>query len=190
MGADLQLGQGWLVQLDLLPGFYGSNEEFSGNDFNIPVNLGASYFVSADLQLIAGLSLDINRQYPLLPAVGVRWKLSHDWVLNAILPAPRFEYTFNPSLTFFAGADFRGDTFRVDDIAGSAHRSRRLNNAIVDYTQIRVGGGTTWTIAPHVTLEFEAGVVPIQDFDYHRANTRVRSKETPPYAGLSLKADF
>jgi len=65
-----------------------------------------------------------------------------------------------------------------------------LNGAVVDYTQIRVGGGASWKIRPDLTLEFEAGVVPIQEFDFHRADIKARSTEIPPYGGLVLKAAF
>jgi hypothetical protein len=96
----------------------------------------------------------------------------------------------NRSVTLYAGADFQGETYRLSDMPGDSHRARRLDNAIVDYTQVRVGAGTSWSINNHFTMEVEAGFVPIHDFDFHRANAELRSKDVPPYAGISLKAEF
>jgi hypothetical protein len=190
VGADFQIGSDWLGRIDFKPGLYGSDNELRARDFNAPIELGISYLVSADLQIVVGAGVDINRKYPVIPVVGLRWKFAPDWVLNAVLPAPRLEYSATTSLTLYAGAAFQGDTYRVSDVSAHTRRERKLNNAVVDYTQIRVGAGTTWSINQHLKLEVEAGFVPVHEFDFHRADTRLRSKEVPPYAGISLKAEF
>jgi hypothetical protein len=190
LGADLQLGEAWIVRLEMQPGFYSSQADLRARDFNIPVILGGSYFVSADLQLVLGLSMDLGRKYPVLPGVGVRWKFATDWVLNAILPTPRLEYSVNKSLLLYAGADMRQGSYRVDANFGRERGTSRLNNAVVDYAEIRVGGGASWKIRPAVTLEIEGGFVPLQDFDFHRADVRIRSTEVPPYGRVALKAAF
>jgi hypothetical protein len=190
VGADFQLGTEWLGRIDFKPGLYGSNQTLRAQNFNVPINLGVSYFVSADLQLVVGASVDVNRKYPVIPAIGARWKFAPDWVLNAILPTPRLEYTLNRSVTLYTGADFQGGTYRLSNLPEHSPKDGRLRNGIVDYTQIRVGAGTTWSINDHFTLEVEAGFVPVHEFDYHRAETRLRTKEIPPYAGISLKAEF
>lgn len=189
IGGDFQIGDSWLVRLDLHPGLY-SNGHYNWDDFNLPVTFGGSYFVSSDLQLVLGVSFDANRKYPVLPAAGVRWKFAREWVLNAILPAPRLEYLASPALTLYAGGDFRGGTYRVDGEFGRSHELSRLNNAFVDYMQIRVGAGASWKVNPHLTFEVEAGCVPVHDFDYHRADIAVRSQDVPPYARVGLQAQF
>ncbi len=190
IGGDFQAGPAWLFRLEVQPGFYSGEDTFRGRDFNAPVIFGGSYFVSADLALVAGLSVDINRKYPVLGAVGLRWKFAEKWVLDAILPTPRLEYNVSKSLTLFAGADFRGDTYRVGDRFGRSRGVSNLDNAVVDYFQIRAGAGASWKISSSVALEFEAGCVPIWDFNFHRAEVGVTSTDIPPYAGLSLKAAF
>jgi hypothetical protein len=78
----------------------------------------------------------------------------------------------------------------MDGNFGTRHDIQRLDDSVVDYTQIRIGGGTSWKIAPAITLEMEAGVVPVQEFDFHRAEVNARSTGFPPYGGLSIKAAF
>ena len=190
VGGDFQIGEAWLMRLDLHPGFYGADDSLRARDFAMPITLGGSYFVSSDLQLVIGASLDFNRKYPVLAAAGVRWKFARDWVLNVILPTPRLEYNYSEALTFYVGADFQGESYRVNGTPGHGRGDRKLRNAVVDYTQIRVGAGTTWTISPRIELELEAGCVPVHDFDFHRADVGVRAQGISPYAGISLKAGF
>ncbi len=190
IGGDFQIGDSWLVRLDLHPGFYSANGHYNWDDFNLPVTFGGSYFVSSDLQLVLGASFDANRKYPVLPAAGVRWKFAREWVLNAILPTPRLEYLASQTLTLYAGGDFRGGTYRVDGEFGRSHELSKLNNAFVDYMQIRVGAGAAWKVNPYLTFEVEAGCVPMHDFDYHRADIAVRAQDVPPYARVGLQAQF
>ena len=190
LGADLQLGSAWLLRFEAQPGFYNTGDHFGSGAFNAPVVLGGSFLVSADLAFVAGISLDFQRKYPVLGGVGVRWKMAEKWVLDAILPTPRLEYNFSKSLTLYVGADIRGDTYRVDDRFGRSRGLRKLDNSVVDYTQIRVGAGASWKVSPSVTFECEAGAVPVWDFDFHRAEVGVHSTDIPPYAGFSLKAAF
>lgn len=190
IGADFQLGDAWIVRVDVQPGYYGGGTDLRAGNFAAPIVVGTSYFASADLQFVAGLSIDINRKYPVLPGIGFRYKCNADWVLDMILPQPRIEYSLNKDTTLYAGGDLQGATYRADSDFGTQQGNPKLNNAWVDYSQVRVGVGASIKIRPEVTLEMEAGIVPIQEFDFHRANVRASSTEIPPYGGIVLKAAF
>jgi hypothetical protein len=190
IGGDFQLGDSWIARVDLHPGFYSANGHLDGDDFNIPLTAGGSYFVSSDLQIVIGLSLDVHRKYPVLPAAGLRWKFAREWVLNAILPTPRIEYLYSDDLTLYAGADFRGGTYRVDDSFGRSRDLRRLDNAYVDYMQIRVGGGASWKVSSNFTVEVEAGCAPVNDFDFHNADIAVRAQSVPFYGRAGVQIRF
>lgn len=188
--ADLQLGDAWLFRIDAHPGFYTASDDYSADTFNVPITLGGSYFVSGDLQIVMGVSIDVNRKYPVLPAAGVRWRLGKDWVLNGILPAPRLEYTMNEKLMLYVGGDFNGSTYRVGSSFGDLNGRPELNRAYVDFLQIRVGGGASWKVDPHTTFEIEAGCATMQDYDFHRAEVGVRDRGTPPYARIGFQTSF
>ncbi|MEO7318370.1 MAG: hypothetical protein ABIZ56_05220, partial [Chthoniobacteraceae bacterium] len=154
------------------------------------VLFGGSYFVNADLQFVAGIELDVNRKYPVLGAIGVRLKVAPKLVVNAVLPAPRLEYSFSKSLTGYVGADVRETTYRMDGGFGRSRGRQKLDSAIVDHTQIRIGAGATWNISSTFTLEAEAGIVAYHELNYHRAEVGVKSDGYPAYGGISLKAAF
>jgi hypothetical protein len=193
-GIDAQLGDAWLARIEIRPGFYGGGDGdgdvFRFGSLNVPVVLGASYFVNSDLQFVLGVSLNFNRKYPVLPGVGVRWRMGHSWVLNGILPTPRIEYSLSPAVTLYAGGDFRSETFRMSRGYGRSLGSSRLDNAVADHTEIRVGAGVAWNINASTTFQMEAGVVPVHDVDYHRADLRMHSSDLPPYLDISLKTKF
>ena len=190
IGFDMQLFESWLVRIEAQPGFYSGSGGFSARDFNVPVILGASYVASADLQWIAGVSVDVNRAIPVFPAVGVRWKFADQWVLDAVLPRPRLEYLWSRELTLFGGADVRAATFRVSRDFGDTHGDTRLNRAVVDLTEIRAGVGASWKVSSWLQADLETGVAAYRDFDFHRAGENYQSKGAAAYGQLVIGAKF
>jgi hypothetical protein len=78
----------------------------------------------------------------------------------------------------------------MDNEFGHSVRLEKLNNAILDYWEIRGGGGLTWTIWNGVKLDIEGGLVPYRRFDYYRANFKVTSSDWAPYVRVGLSASF
>ena len=137
------------------------------------------------------MGVDYERRYPVLPGGGVRWKISREWVLNAVLPSPRLEYSLDENMTLYAGAHFKETTFRVDDRFGFDHgQPSAWNNAVVTYTEVRTGGGIEWQILPYMTLTAEAGYLAYRSFDFHRVGVRFKQDEGAPYGMISLRGSF
>src|SRR5947208_3446998 len=143
LGLDTQLSDSILLRFQAQPGFYGT-DHFESQDVNIPFVIGGTYIYSPDLQLVLGIGVDIERKYPVLPGGGIRWKIARQWVLDAVLPSPRLEFQFNKDLTFYAGGTLREINFRVDDRFGTTRRIPRLNQAVLTYSEVRVGAGADW----------------------------------------------
>lgn len=190
VGFDLQLFNSWLVRIEAQPGFYSGSGELSANDFNIPFIIGTSYIASADLQWILGVSVDVNRAIPVFPGVGVRWKFADAWVLNAVMPTPRLEYSWSKELTLYGGADLLGSTFRVSRDFGDTHGNPKLNGAVVDLMEIRAGVGASWKVSSWLQADFETGCVAYRDVDFHRANENYQSKGAAAYGQLVIGAKF
>lgn len=190
VGLDVSLFDSWLVRIEAQPGFYSDFHDLRGKDFNVPFLLGGSYIASASLQWIVGLSVDLNRKYPVIPAVGLRWSFLDHWTLNAVLPTPRLEYEWQKGLTLYAGGDLKGGTFRVDGEFGHAHGKPSLNSAIVEYDEIRIGGGVTWKVTSDLSVEVEGGYLPFREFNFQRADTHFRTESGAPYGQISLDAKF
>jgi hypothetical protein len=190
LGADVQLSSALLMRMEIHPGFYGTFDDISFRDINIPLVAGLSYFVSADLILTAGVSVDPNSHIPVIPAVGVHWKLSDRWTIDGVAPRPQLQYRLSDKVILFAGADVRETTFRMDNEFGTSRGTPVLNSAILDYWEIRGGGGLTWSVYKGLKLDMEAGFVPYRRFDFYRADIKAVSSDWFPYVRLGLSAKF
>lgn len=191
IGLDTQFSDSILVRFEAQPGLYGTADSLDGDTFQIPFVVGGTYIYSSDLQFVLGVSVNFDRQFPVFPGGGVRWRLASQWVLDAVLPTPRLEYEANPNLMLYLGADLKGSTFRTDENFGTREAGdARLNNAVMDYTEVRAGAGMEIKLSPEVQLSLEGGYIPYREFDYHRTNVRYHHEEGAPYARVALHAAF
>jgi hypothetical protein len=191
IGLDTKFSDSFLVRFEAQPGFFGTDDSFYEGTFHAPFIFGGSYIYSSDLQFIIGVSVDYERQYPILPGVGVRWHFGPQWTLNAVVPKPRLEYELNKNVMFYAGADLRGAAFRTDDSFGDRQAGdSQLNHAVMVYTELRTGAGVDVKLAPGVRLSFEGGYVPYREFHYYRTDVRYHHESGAPYGAASLRADF
>lgn len=191
LGLDTRLSESILVRAEVQPGLYGTGfRHVRSGDFNAPFVLGGTYFFNPDFQLVLGVSVNVNRKYPVLGGGGVRWKFAPRLVANAVLPTPRLEYELNSTLSFYAGAELKENTFRVDDHFGDTHGDPRLNRAVLTYSEVRVGAGVNWKVTPTITLNAEAGYLPYREFDFYRADARYHHESGAPYGAVALRGTF
>ena len=190
LGVDFQVFNSWLVRVEADPGLYNDARAAGYRAFNVPFTIGGSYIASEELQWVVGLEVDVNRQIPVFPAVGMRWAINDSWVLDAILPTPRLEYDWSKALTLYLGGDVEDGTYRIDQGVGSALGRPSLGGTIVEYDEVRVGAGFTWKASKAVTLELEGGYLPYREFDFHRADEHFSNDDGAPYGQMSLNAQF
>jgi hypothetical protein len=191
VGADFQVSPALLLRVEALPGLYGSFRNVSFKDFNVPFEIGASYFVSTDLIFVGGVLVDVNSDFPVFPAIGLHWKIGNKWVIEGIAPRPQLQYLLTDNVTLFAGADLREATFRMDEHFGQSIGIRKLDNAILQYWEVRASAGLTWKLSKNLSLDIEGGCVPYRRFFYPRAdNFKVLSEDLVPFARIGLSAKF
>ena len=188
-GIDLRLFD-FLIRIEAQPGFYGDDRGFNASDFNVPVILGASYLVSKDFQWIAGVYYNPNASRPILGGVGFRWKMADRWTLNFVPPNPRIEFKATDDVTLYAGGQILASTFRVNKNFGGAPGARNYNNALVDYTEVRVGAGATWKLSAKGALDVGLGYMAYRDFDYHKVGDNFQTKSGSFYGQMGLKLNF
>ena len=191
MGLDMQLSDSIIVRAEGQPGVYDAEFDNLGWDnFNLPFLIGGTYIYSPNLQLILGVSVDIERKYPVIPAAGLRWKIASQWLLEAVLPTPRLQYEINKDVSVYVGGNVKQTSYRVDDDFGNANGIPRLNHAILTYSEVRTGGGFDWKISPVVTFTGEVGYQPYRNFDFYRAEVRYHQDGGAPYGMISLHGAF
>jgi hypothetical protein len=190
VGADYQLTPTLLLRIEAQPGFYSDFRELRQKDFNIPFVVGATYFVSKDFQCVFGFSVDVNRSPRLYPAAGARWRIAPKVVIDAILPDPQIEYELNRDVTLHVGASLKNGSYRVNDDFGTDRGIPKLNNGILNYTEVRAAAGVSWKVSRAVSVDLESGCVPYRKFDFSRADYKVTAFDVAPFAELSFSAKF
>jgi hypothetical protein len=189
VGFDYQLADQWLMRTEIQPGVYGSLAQIGWRNVDAPLFMGAVYLRDADLQWFIGLRVDLRSQYPVFPALGVRWKYADDWTLNFQLPSPRLEYDVNDDLQAYFGAGIKAGTYVAGEHFGDSHGLPALNNATVDYTNVRLGPGIAWKVLPTLTLEAEGGYVIYRTWDFFDKHVKLDSHPAP-YFQLACHARF
>jgi hypothetical protein len=191
LGLDTEFSDSFLIRLEANPGFYGTDfDDFGRDTFNVPVIIGGTYIFSSNFQIVFGIGVDALRKYPVLPGGGVRWKFAPQWTLNAVVPTPRLEYEPNSNLLFYAGADIRATSYRVEKNFGTLRGNPSLNHAAITYEEVRVGAGLDWKLSSAMKLSVEGGVIPFRNFDFHRTEVRYHQDGIAPYAMVALHAAF
>jgi hypothetical protein len=190
IGADYQLTPAVLVRVEAQPGFYTDFQDLRTDDFNVPFLVGATYFVSKDFLCVLGLSVDLNRRPRVYPAAGARWRIAPKLVIDAILPDPQIDYELNRNVTLHVGASLKNGSYRVDRDFGKDRGLPRLDNSILDYTEIRAAAGLSWKVNRAVSVDLESGCVPYRKFDFSRADYKVTAFDVAPFAELTFSAKF
>jgi Domain of unknown function (DUF6268) len=190
IGADYQLTPTLLLRVEAQPGFYSDFRELRQKDFNTPFLIGATYFVTKDFLCVFGFSVDLNRSPRFFPAAGARWRIAPKVVIDAILPDPQIEYELNRNATLHVGASLKNGTYRVNDDFGTDRGIAKLNNGLLNYTEIRAAAGVSWKVSRAVSLDLESGCVPYRKFDFTRANYKVTAFDVAPFAQVSFSAKF
>jgi hypothetical protein len=191
VGLDTQFSDSILVRFEAQPGYYGAGtNDLEWENVNVPFVVGGTYIYSPGLQLVLGIGVDVNRKYPVVPGGGVRWKFAPPWTLNAVLPKPRLEFEVNRDMTLYAGGHLKSETFRLGDDPGLPGGQPRLNRAVLDYTEVRTGGGFDWKLTPSIMVSGEAGYLVYREFDFFRTDVRYHHQDGAPYGSISLHGAF
>jgi Domain of unknown function (DUF6268) len=190
VGIDTQLSDSILVRLEVTPGVYSEAFKPGTTLFNMPFVVGGTYIYSPEFQIVVGISVDVERKYPVLPGGGIRWRFQPQWVLDAVLPTPRLEYEWNKNVILYAGGTFKETNFRVGDNFGDDKGIPKLNHAVLTYSEIRAGVGLDWKLTSWLSVNAEAGYQPYRNFDFYRANIRYHQDSGAPYGMISLHGAF
>src|SRR2546423_1197336 len=191
IGLDTEFSDSFLIRFEMNPGFYGTEfDDFGQDTFNVPVIIGGTYIFSSNFQIIFGIGFDALRKYPVLPGGGLRWKFAAQWTLNAVAPTPRLEYEPNSNLLFYAGADIRATSYRVEKNFGTLRGNPALNHGAITLEEVRTGAGLDWKLNSAMKLSAEGAFIPFRNFDFHRTEVRYRQDGGVPYGMLALHAAF
>jgi len=189
VGIDFRWSKKDLVHIEGRPGLYTDFQGSGWAAFNTPLDIGYTRVVNKKFQWVVGFSANTWRRNRYLGAAGFRWQINDRWKLKAYMPTPDIEYTARPNLTLTLGADIRGDSYRVGPHFGGGHGAPELNNALVDYQEVRVGPGFSWNIWPTIEMNVMTGYMVGREFDYHNGGPQMNGSSAP-FVSIAIHALF
>ncbi len=186
---DWKFADKWNLRIDVRPGLFSDLEDIDGGDFNAPLTAGLAYSQSETLMWVAAVNVDVRRDIPVIGGVGVRWKFAEDWTLALLLPKPTIEYQVSPAVAVFAGGELMGGAYRVAEDLGTRTGRANLDDEMVSYREIRVGGGFRANVGKNLTASVEGGWVIDRRFTYEEADLQING-DGAMYLGVALRARF
>ena len=118
-------------------------------------------------------------------------------MLSAIPPKPQLQFELSNAVTLYAGAEILAGTYALNDQFGSSHSGTtiggeggNLNDKILDFTEVRLGVGTTWKFRPNLSLDVSAGYVAYREFQIHDDKFGYAGTETTFHNNLSNGAPY
>jgi hypothetical protein len=187
VGVHWRIDDHWRARLEVQPGVYSDFDNVTGSDVNAPVLVEAAYRFHDQLEIGVQLNLDAFRESPVIGSVGVSWRIDDRWLLSLWIPRPQLEFAIDDRWTAFAGASLAGGSFRVAEDFGQATGRPGLDDALVDYREIRAGAGVRLTMRDRLTIELAGGWLLGRRFEFHREDLTADS-EGAPYIQFSLGA--
>ncbi len=173
------------ILIETRPGVYFEND-IAGRNFDSPTTIGFAFRLSDSFIGVVGASYGGFRAYPILPGLGFKWTMSDRLTLTAIFPKASLDYSFSGSCGGYIGAEYVGDSVRVDRQPG---RSGRLQHAVLGYSEYRAGLGVKFKLGS-LSGEIGGGYAFQRKFDYHRADLAWETDEGAPYIKAELHAAF
>jgi hypothetical protein len=168
------------------PGLFFS-EDISSNDFDIPTVLAYGFDLSPDLRLYVGAFGGLMNKYAVLPGGGLAWRFHEGGLLALTFPQGGVFLFPSRQWEIFAGAEWFSLTHRTD--GDDEELPGRLQDALVDYREIRAGIGIKYKPSKSVSLGINGGYTLDREWDYERADYTL-SQENAAYVKAAFELRF
>ena len=171
------------------PGVYGDFRDTSWDSLNVPFNVVLAWQENPDLLWLLGIYVDLRADIPVLGGPGVRWHFADNWTLNLVMPRPRLELRAGDDLLLYAGGELREVAYRVARDFGTKAGLPALDHQMLDYRELRVGGGLNYSFNRHFNLGLEGGYSIERRWNYYNANTQLTDRGAG-YVSASVSGKF
>lgn len=189
LGYSMRFENGWFLAAEINPGVYSDFQDVDGDDFTVPFGVFGGYRFSEQLDLIFGVRVDFWSDLPVMGGLGLRWKPDETWTVNLGLPRAYVDYALTGKAGIFAAGDWKSGSFRVADDLGDDLGLGQVNGEVLEYREIRAGGGFRYYLTDGIAALLEAGWTFDRKFEYEDVGVSYDS-EGAPYAGLGIYGRF
>ena len=187
VGLGYRINDQWTVMGSAGPRFYRV-DSLDSTDIGVGGMVRASYQYSPRLAFAFGLAVEPDRDIPVLPMAGVRWRIQTNLTVSLMFPRSGINWRVDPRLNLFAGLSGNFTVFRLSHDFGDQLGQTRFNSGLGTYRDFRVGVGLEYRLVRGLGAEVEGGYSFRRDIDYTRIDETVKFGSAPfVQAGLRLR---
>ena len=174
--------------IEIDPGPYFQND-ITGDSIDVPWKVWVTFPLKKDKIFgVIGAGGSIYSDPIAAPGGGLIWLFTDHLRLEGVFPKPAIVYNPNDDWEFRIGANLFFESYRTDDVITPA-RKLREHNAIVQYSEERVGAMVTYSHFKPFEITLDGGCMIQRDFDFFRVPVSARTKPAP-YIRLAIEAKF
>lgn len=188
IGIGRHINDQWTVEGAVGPRLYAFDSPGS-SDVGIGGMVRAIYKWTPDLTVTFGVSVNPDRDAPVLPVAGVHWQVCSNLSLSLMYPKSGLDYRVTPRLTIFGGFDGNFTVFRADETMGNRIGLPQYNNALGTYRDFHGGVGAEYQIVKGLSASVEGGYSFGRELDYRLISETLRF-DAAPYVQVGLKYRF
>lgn len=174
---------GWSLEVGAAPGIYADVKGlFQASAISLPFRGVMYYNFSDELAVRFGAIIRPNWDTVLMPVVGVAWKPSEMFRLEAGIPETLVEARL-ASLTLYGRIDWLNTTYALDDGDGKPER--------VTFNDWRIGAGAAIEFTETIQLAFEVGLLAGRDVSFDGGASDVElDVDSVPYFSVLFGSEF
>src|SRR2546423_2503217 len=164
--------------IEIDPGPYFQND-ITGDSIDVPWKVWVTFPLQKDkIYAVIGAGGSIYSSPIAAPGGGLIWLFSDHFRLEGVFPKPALVWNPNDDWEFRVGANLFFESYRTDDVITPA-RKLRVQNAIVQYSEERVGAMVTYSHFKPLDITLDGGCMIQRDFDFFRVPVSARTKPAP-----------
>jgi len=177
------------VGIELDPGVY-FQDNATWNAFDVPGKVFVSFPLKKDkIFAVVGLGWGQFQDPPVAPGGGIIWLISDKLRLQGVFPKPALIYRPNDDwdLRIIGELNFTG--FRTDDVVSHTEHKLNLHNAVLQYSEDRLGIQVAYSGFKPFKIIAGAGATTERHYNFFRVNQEKRT-DPAPYLRIAAEAKF
>ncbi|MBV9619001.1 MAG: hypothetical protein JO201_07290 [Verrucomicrobia bacterium] len=175
--------------IELDPGPYFESH-MNGDSIDVPWKVWVSFPLKRDKIFgVIGAGGSINSNPIAAPGGGLIWLFTDHFRLEGVFPKPALVYNPNDDWEFRLAGNLFFESYRVDDLNTVARKLHGIEDPVVQYSEDRAGLQATYSHFKPFDLTLDVGCTFRRDFDFFRAEARVKS-DPAPYVRFAIEAKF
>lgn len=189
IGGDYRLNQQYQLKAEFIPTLSFGEESVDWDDVSFSALLAVGRRFSDQLTGVAGVMVQPQFEFPVVPIVGAIWKISDSWKLNATFPRASIVYAPSERWELLGLLQAKGGKYRTPEDFGKGSGRDDLGNDWLSYIDVEVGVGANYQVCKGFKAGLQAGVSVYRRFDFDSADFDLHGRPAP-YVGATMSLSY